>query len=405
MELLLLLELGMRLSKPVQVCAILYCALFLNFFLVGSITPLVPRLASRHSMSDYDRSAILSAKSFSHMAASPIVAFLSSRFPSQWIFCFGLFCIAGAYLGIALSFSVAGFVTSRAVQGLGVASIMVAGMSILVRAVPKEKRGKYTSFAYSALGHSTLISPLLSGVMYEKLGQMWTFLIPGIATFFAAIFSTIILARIPKSDPVDPSLLSFLKSAGSVLSFAPAIAALVGIFSAGVSFGCLEATLPALLTEQLDVIKTNLMWSIGPLVFTIAAPVLGILIDKFSPSKVFVSGFFLYALFYPLFSTFAKTLGGLGAVIAVSFMTESVIEVAVYPVMAQIVDERKPAATLTIAYAINEMSIQAGFAVGNILGVVMYAWEGLLGMGAVMGSWDLVVGILSIFFLNRKFNS
>ena len=74
--------------------------------------------------------------------------------------------------------------------------------------------------------------------------------------------------------------------------------------------------------------------------------------------------------------------------------------------MAQIVDDRKPVATLTVAYAVNEMSIQAGFAVGNILGVVMYAWKGLLGMGAVMGSWDFVVGILSIFFLlNIKSNS
>jgi MFS family permease len=398
----------MKLSKAVQVCAIVYTALFLNFFLVGSIVPLSPRLATDLGMSDYDRSAILSAKSFAHMAASPVAAFLSSKIPNQSIFSFGMFSIGCAYLGVALSSTVTGFVVARAVQGVGVASIMVAGMSILVLSVPKEKRGKYTSLAYSALGHSTLISPLLSGVMYDKLGQMWTFLIPGILTFLAAFFALAALRRLPKSDISETdetrALVQqppFLKAVAAVLTYPPAIITLFAIFATGASFGSFEATVPSILADQLEVIEANLMWSIGPLTFTIAAPLLGILIDKFGPTRIFICGFFLYSIFYPLFSTITVNLGGLAASIALAFSIEATTEVSVYPVIAQLVEARKPLATLTVAYALNEMCIQAGFAVGNIVGVVIYDWEGLLGLGAVMGGLDLIVGILAVFFRKK----
>ena len=397
-----------KVSKAVQVCLIVYSALFLNFFLVGSITPLVPQLAKDHGLSDYERSIILSAKSFAHMTASPIVAVLSYRISTQIIFSFGVFCICGAFAGIAFASTVVGFVAARSVQGIGVASIMVAGMSILVMAVPKEKRGKYTSFAYSALGHSTLISPLLSGLMYDRLGQMWTFLIPGIATFFAAIISVIVLSRLDTTydQPVSISIVKIKGSVLSILTYPLSYISFIGIMSAGVSFGCFESTVPAILLHQLNsVIKTNLMWSIGPLMFTILAPILGYLIDKFGPIYVFISGLFFYAIFYPLFSTIAVNIAGLGAIVALAFACEAILEVSVYPIMAAVVDARQPAATLTIAYALNEVFIQCGFAIGDILGDAIHAWRGLLAMGAIMGGWNGVLAIVFLLLIRTKWFS
>ncbi len=382
-----------------------YSALFLNFFLVGSITPLVPRLAKDHGMSDYDRSIILSAKSFAHMAASPIVAYLAMRISTKLIFCFGVFCICGAFTGIAFSTTMTGFVVSRAVQGVGISSIMVAGMSILVLVVPEQKRGKYTSWAYSALGHSTLISPLLSGLMYDRIGQLWTFLIPAIATLFAAISSLVVFRKLSLSvtdTESEPESVNIFQSVVAILRYPGAFVGLAGIFSAGMTFGCFESTIPAILADQLDVIQANLMWSIGALVFTIAAPVLGILIDKVGAYRVFVSGLFLYAIFYPLMSTIAVNLGGLGAIIAIVVAIEAVLEVSVYPVMAAVVDAQKPLATLTIAYAMNEVFIQGGFAIGDILGVALYLWKGLLGIGAIMGAWDGLLGICCVVVLHRS---
>lgn len=389
------------LSVAKQASLLIYVALFLNFFLVGSITPLVPRLADDHDMSDSDRSLIMSAKSFAHMAASPVVAFLSVQFSVRILFCFGVFCIAGTFAGMAFSSTVTGFVSSRIIQGFGVACIMIAGMSILVRVVPREKRGKYTSFAYSALGHSTLISPLLSGVMYDRLGQIWTFLIPGVITLGAAIVSVFFLSRISESKEEEESIRAkdMILAVRAILTYPLSTIAFLGIFTAGVSFGCFEVTIPALLVDQLDVIKSNLMWSIGPLVFTILAPLLGIIIDKFGPFPPFICGQSLYAVLYPVFYLMQDSLGALGVMIGIAFGIEAVLEVSVYPIMAAIVDARKPHALLTVAYSLNEVFIQAGFAAGDLLGVRMYDWGGLRGIGLIIGPWNALLAIISFIFL------
>jgi predicted MFS family arabinose efflux permease len=279
---------------------------------------------------------------------------------------------------------------------------MIAGMSILIMVVPREKRGKYTSFAYSALGHSTLISPLLSGVMYDKLGQLWTFAIPGLATVVAGVVSIMVLSRLMISDdqrvPI-PGPRQMLISAKSILLYPLSFVALVGIFSAGVSFGCFEVTVPPILADRLDVIKTNLMWSIGPLVFTVIAPLLGMLIDKIGPFLPFVTGVALYAVFYPFVYLMQDSLGGIGAVIAVMFGIEAILEMSVYPIMAAIVDARKPVATLTVAYSLNEVFIQAGYAIGNLVGVAIYEWRGLQALGYLLGPSNALLALVSIVVL------
>jgi MFS family permease len=389
------------LSVAKQASLLIYVALFFNFFLVGSITPLVPRLADYHGMSDSDRSLVMSAKSFAHMAASPVVAFLCIKFSVKILFSFGVFCISGTFAGMAFSSSVAGFVCARVIQGIGVACIMVAGMSILVRVVPREKRGKYTAFTYSAIGHSTLISPLLSGVMYDRLGQIWTFLVPGVFTVGAAIISVVLLSRIAFSTGEGESIGSkdILLAVKSILAYPLSTVAFMGIFTAGVSFGCFEVTVPAILTDRLDVIQSNLMWSIGPLVFTILAPLIGMIIDKFGPFPPFVCGQILYAVLYPVFHLMQTSLAGVGTMIGIAFGIEAVLEVSIYPIMAAIVDSRKPHALPTVAYSLNEIFIQAGFAVGALLGVLMYDWGGLRGIGFIIGPWNTLLAITSCIFI------
>ena len=391
---------------PVQVASLVYLALFLNFFLVGSIVPLIPRIVEALGMKASDTSVILSTKSFVHMAVSPLIALLSSRIHPEIVFCFGVFCICGAFVGVALSSGLAGFVVARAVQGVGIASVMVSGMSILIKCTPPAKRGKYTSAAYSALGHSTLVSPLLSGVMYDYLGQMWTFLIPAIMTFVSGLLAAVVFIRIQRhvegtGENVAMQRLSLWDiwlSLKGILAYPLTPVALIGIFSTGVSFGCFEVTVPALLANtELSVIMTNLLWSIGPLCFTIVVPIIGFMVDKRGPTRFFILGLFLFAVFYPLFHLVADSLWGLGLIIGLIFTMDAFLEVTVYPIIALIVDARNANSILPFAYSMNEVCIQAGFAVGDLVGVPISEWGGLKAIGIIMGGWDGLFGIISIF--------
>jgi MFS family permease len=181
---------------------------------------------------------------------------------------------------------------------------------------------------------------------------------------------------------------------------------LIGIFLAGVSFGCFEVSVPALLAKTgLSVIKTNLLWSVGPLCWTITVPIVGWLIDKSGPIGFFVTGLFVYALCYPLFHLMVDTLWGLGIIIALIFVIDAVLELTVYPIIAVIVDSRKAAIILPFAYSLNEVCIQAGFAVGNLIGVPLDLWGGLKAIGSVIGGMDGVFGIISLFLWRHSLSS
>ena len=388
-------------SVEIQVTGLVYMAIFLNFFIVGSIVPLLPRLMKDHGMTDSDLSVILSSKSFMHMAASPFLAVLSSEIRPETLFSFGVFAVAGAYFGIGLSNDLTGFVIARLVQGIGIASIMVAGMSLLIKCVPKEKRGRYTSFAYSALGHSTLLAPVLSGVMYDYLGQVWTFLIPGIITGVCGVLSILTFARIRRMELVmrhsgtlsgtQLDLKAIFPALKGIVKTPLAFAAYVGIFSSGASFGSCEGTLPTILAEWdggIPVLKANLIWSVGPLTFTILAPIIGYLIDVIGPAWVFAIGQLMYPIFYPVFYLMAETLEGLGGVIAVAFAIQAFMELSVYPLVASIIDSIGIPGALPIGYSLNEVFLQGGYATGNILGVVLITWKGLRYMGLIIGGWD-----------------
>lgn len=405
-------------KRVILVTALVYFAIFLNFFLVGTIVPLIPRLAEDHGLTSIESSLVLSIKSFSHMAVSPILAFLASKWSPVDLFCFGQIAVAGAYFGCAFSSSFVGFLISRLAQGIGIASIMVAGMSILVATVPKDKRGRYVSFAYSGLAHASLVAPVLSAVMYDNLGQIWTFLIPGIATVASATCAIIFLSRLFKQHSQENNesssrnldrrlIIPMLKS---VFCLSLAYLTYLGILSCGFAFGCIEASVPQFMADRGEsVLTSNLLWSSGALTFTVFAPLIGYLIDRFKPAYFLLFSLMSYIVVGPLIHLMAISVGGIAGTIIVTTFIQAVAELSVYPLATSVVEmacadlETNDTATI-VGFCLVEMFIQAGFAVGNIVGKIFYDWKNLYGVGigiASIPAGTLVVIIIINLLLNH----
>ena len=407
----------LKMETVLKVTIIVYVALFFDFFLVASFDNLGPRLASSHGISLEKLSVIQSVKSFVNMAMGPVFALSSSKLPTTLLFTVGSFGIVAAYTGIAFAVSEAGFYTARVLHGIGTSGLMIGGMSVLMRCVPKKKRGKYTSIAFSSVGHSTLVAPILSGVMYDKLGQTWTFLIPAITALTCACVSYILLMRAvatPSYDSTDSGIQSIRKSdmwpcVVQIFTNPMTFLVLVGIFSDGFSFGSCESTLPAILTEwdghSLDVVTASLIYSVGPLVFTICAPIAGWFVDRVGHYKVMIFGLCMFVIFFPLFQLFDDTLVGLGACFAIAFGIVAIVEVSVYPCIAAIVESTNIANAEAIGFALGDMCIQAGFAIGNLAGRRLYDWGGMLAMGVFIAGWDglvILISLLIMWFYPRK---
>ena len=390
---------------------IVYSSLFLNFFLVASFDNLGPRLSESHDITNQQLSLIIAIKSFVNMFCGPVLALLSSKIPAALLFTFGGLFVAGSMTGVAFSTNVAGFMIARSLHGIGTSGLMIGGMSVLMRSVRKKQRGKYTSIAYSAAGHAPLVAPVLSGLMYDYLGQTWAFLIIAIVTFAVVAVSYVALARvmqIPRLEQSESQLTTIEKSMiwpciKLIFQSPMTYVAIAGILSDGFSFGCCESTLPATLVEwdhgSLSVLTTSLIYSVGPLAFTIVAPIAGFFVDKKGPQKVLLFGLFVFTVSFPLFQILAQSLVGLGACIGIAFAIMASCEVAIYPFVADIAERTEIAHADTVAYAFNELFIQGGYAVGNLCGRVLLDWNGFLAMGCFIAGWDAIALIFSLLVL------
>ena len=397
-----------------QVAIIVYVALFFNFFMVASFDNLGPRLAASHGISLETLSVIQAVKSFVNMGMGPVFALSSAKLPTTLLFPLGSLALVATYVAIAFATSEAGFFAGRVLSGIGASALTIGGMSVLMRCVPTNKRGKYTAIAYSAAGHSPLVAPVLSGLMYDRLGQTWTFLIPGIATLASAAVSYVLLMRavaVPKlTDSPESRIQSMRKSdiwtcvklmCTNPMSFV----VLVGVFSAEFSFGSSLSTLPAILTNwdngRLEVLIASLVYSIGPLTFTICAPISGWFVDRVGHYKVMIFGLSLLVIFFPLFQLLDDTLAGLSICIGLSFGMNSIVEVAVYPSIAAIVESTNIPHADVIGYAIGNIFSQGGYALGNLAGRRFYDWGGMLAMGLFNSGLDALVLIISIFIMYK----
>lgn len=72
-------------------------------------------------------------------------------------------------------------------------------------------------------------------------------------------------------------------------------------------------------------------------------------------------------------------------------MGASIMEVSIYPLIASITESTGYANSETIGYALNELSIQGGFAIGNLSGRQLLNWNGLLAMGIFVSGIDAIV--------------
>ena len=388
----------MRLSHAVAITTIVYTSLFLNFFLVGTFDCLSPRLAEANQISYQQLAVVTSIKSFVNMFCGPAFAFVSVKFPPRHIFSMGGLCLAGCMTGIAFSTNQMGFLISRALHGIGTAGLMVGGMTILLRSIEKHEKGRYASIAYSSVGHAALVAPVLSGLMYDHLGQMWTFLIIAILTYAVTIVSSIALSRIaidqPASDFTPAEKLVIWPCVRSILQKPITYVALAGILSDGLSFGSCETTLPAALVDwgngSLSVLTTSLIYTVGPIAFTIVVPIAGYVIDKTKHYKVMLFGLLLFTIVFPLFHIFTQSLAGLGACIGLSFAIAGTCEVAIYPFISEIAESTGIPHADTVGYAMNELFIHAGYALGDLAGRALVDWNGFFAMGMFMAGWDLL---------------
>ncbi|MGO1226684.1 MDR family MFS transporter [Brachybacterium sp. AOP42-C2-15] len=116
----------------------------------------------------------------------PVVGKLSDLYGRRWFYLGGLavFMVGSALAGMAEGFWF--LVFARAVQGLGMGTLMPLSQTIIGDIIPPRQRGKYQGIMGAVFGVTSIAGPLIGGVVTDHLGWRWLFYLTlpiGIAAF------------------------------------------------------------------------------------------------------------------------------------------------------------------------------------------------------------------------------
>jgi EmrB/QacA subfamily drug resistance transporter len=102
-------------------------------------------------------------------------AVLGDRFGRRRLFVAGLMLFVAASCACALASSIGWLIAARAVQGVGAAIVMPLALAQISAAFPPERRGWALGIYSSFAGLSTVLGPIVGGVVTEGLAWRWIF--------------------------------------------------------------------------------------------------------------------------------------------------------------------------------------------------------------------------------------
>src|SRR4051812_19922476 len=108
----------------------------------------------------------------------------------------GVFVLASAACGLAGGMT--WLIAWRAVQGLGAGGLAVTATALIADVIPLRERGKYQGALGAVFGVTTVLGPLLGGLLTDHLSWRWTFYINlpvGVAVIVLAAFTMPSLKR------------------------------------------------------------------------------------------------------------------------------------------------------------------------------------------------------------------
>ena len=149
------------------------------------VGPAMPRIVAELGGVEH-YSWIATAAMLVSAVAVPIVGKLSDLYGRRWFYLGGLavFMIGSILAGLAQGFWF--LVFARAVQGLGMGTLMPLSQTIIGDIIPPRQRGKYQGIMGAVFGVTSVVGPLIGGTVTDNLGWRWLFYLTlpiGVAAF------------------------------------------------------------------------------------------------------------------------------------------------------------------------------------------------------------------------------
>ena len=168
------------------------------------VGPALPRIVSELGGMDH-YSWVATAAMLVSAVTVPIVGKFSDLYGRRGFYLGGIvvFMIGSIIAGFSQSFWM--LVAGRAVQGLGMGTLMPLSQTIIGDIIPPRQRGKYQGLMGAVFGVTSVAGPLLGGVITDHLGWRWLFFVSLPVGLIALVFIARFLhvPHTPRKAPID----------------------------------------------------------------------------------------------------------------------------------------------------------------------------------------------------------
>ncbi|MEW5740271.1 MAG: MFS transporter, partial [Myxococcota bacterium] len=130
----------------------------------------------------------------------PVYGKLSDLYGRRRIIVLGVVIFLVGSVACGLSRTTGQLILFRALQGVGSASIFTSAFAVVADLFTPRERGKYSGIFGAVFGISSLVGPLLGGLITDSVGWHWVFFIN---VPLGAVALAFILLRMPALRPVE----------------------------------------------------------------------------------------------------------------------------------------------------------------------------------------------------------
>ncbi|WP_321421827.1 MFS transporter [uncultured Methanobacterium sp.] len=177
-----------------RILILLFVGVFMGSLDIGIVGPALPSIQSFFAVDDRLLSWVFTIYILFFMLGTPVMAKLSDIYGRKAIYILDILLFTIGSIVTITSFSFEMLLVGRAIQGLGAGGIFPVANAFIGDIFPPEKRGGALGILSSVWGWSSVMGPLLGGLLLQY-GWQWLFIINLPITIAVILGSFYILPR------------------------------------------------------------------------------------------------------------------------------------------------------------------------------------------------------------------
>jgi MFS transporter, DHA1 family, solute carrier family 18 (vesicular amine transporter), member 1/2 len=278
-------------------------ALFLDYFLYGTVIPLTPALPGVKSEAEIG--ILYGAYAVSVLVAAPLFGHFGDRVGSRTVMIYGagLAIAATVLFGLAPNFYV--LLLARLCKGAASAATWTAGLGLIAEHYAG-RRVEMMGYAFTGSTAGSILGPVVSGMLYRVGGYRMPFAVTALLFVIELCLLIFILPAGAEKRQAGVRIWTLVRNK-------PVLTVAIAVLLAAFGWGTLEALLPAHLTRYGASVETiGILFTVSAVVYGLFAPVVGRASERFPARKVMAAGAVALAATLPGVSVFRRA--GLAAV-------------------------------------------------------------------------------------------